>query len=180
MTSPVKMGGRLTMSTIFKPSQQAVERVKVVQEMAKEDEEKGKTRAVDRAACKADACISRSSPTFPSIPSAQALRHTPPLLVEALSFILSLLPRTLAAALPLLSRAFLYAAHTVLYGDLDMRDVRDPDALRIFLVTQRDVCSLTHTLRVPVWRAIRTDSGGSHSPHTRSHGQPLLFDTPFI
>ncbi|PBK86024.1 hypothetical protein ARMGADRAFT_1169320, partial [Armillaria gallica] len=98
------------------------------------------------------------------MPPAQALPHTSPFLVEALSFILSLLPRTLAADLVFLSRAFLYAAQAVLYGDLDMRDVWNPDALRIFLVTRWDVCSLTYTLRVPVWRAIRTDSGGSHSP----------------
>ncbi len=43
------MGGRLkklkTMSTFFKPSQRVVERVEAVQEMAKEDEEKGKVWA---------------------------------------------------------------------------------------------------------------------------------------
>lgn len=104
------------------------------------------------------------------MPSAQALPHTPHFLVEALSFILSLLPRTLAATLVFLSHAFRYAAQAVWHGDLDMRDVRDPDALRIFLVTRWYFCSLTHTLRVAVWRAIRTDSGGSHSPRTYSDG----------
>ncbi len=76
----------------------------------------------------------------------------------------------LAAALVFLSHAFRYAAQAVWHGDLDMRDVWYPDTLQIFLVPRLDLCFLMHTLRVPARRAIRTDSGGSHSPHTYSDG----------
>lgn len=89
-------------------------------------------------------CISPSSLTFPSMTSAQALPHTPPFQVEALAFILSLLTRTFAGALVLLSCAFLYAAQAVFYSDLDIRDVQDPDALRTFLVTRQDISSHTY------------------------------------
>ncbi|PBK79564.1 hypothetical protein ARMGADRAFT_120459 [Armillaria gallica] len=109
-----------TVSELLKPAQRVVERVEGLQEMAKEDEENGK-------------CY-----------------HTPHQ-VEVLAFILWLLPRTLGTALTFLSYAFLYhyAAQADFCGDLDMRDVRDPDALRIYLVTRRDLSSLTHTLRIP-------------------------------
>ncbi|KAK0226814.1 hypothetical protein EDD85DRAFT_958580 [Armillaria nabsnona] len=88
------------------------------------------------------------------MPSAQVLPHTRK--VEVVTFILSLLPRTLATALVFLSCAFFYAAQAVLYSHLDVRDVRDPDALRIFLVMRWDLCSLTHTLRVPAWAYTQT------------------------
>ncbi|KAK0432067.1 hypothetical protein EV421DRAFT_1911258 [Armillaria borealis] len=39
----------------------------------------------------------------------------------------------------------------MLYGDLEMRDVRNPDALWIFLIT-----SLTHTFCVPAWPSAQT------------------------
>ncbi|PBK79695.1 hypothetical protein ARMGADRAFT_117815 [Armillaria gallica] len=46
----------------------------------------------------------------------------------------------------------------VLYGDLDMRDVRNPDILWIFLVTRRGLKlkTLTHTLHVAAWPSAQT------------------------
>ncbi|PBK85921.1 hypothetical protein ARMGADRAFT_1086965 [Armillaria gallica] len=129
--SQVNTGGRLmklkTMSAILKPSQLVVERVEALQEMAKEDEEKGKLWATSNGSSRND------------------MLH----ILEILAFILLLLPRTFAAALVFLSRTFLYVAQAVFYSDLDMRDVQDPDALQTFLVTRRDISSLTHTLRIP-------------------------------
>ncbi|KAG7439285.1 uncharacterized protein BT62DRAFT_768359 [Guyanagaster necrorhizus] len=85
------------------------------------------------------------------VPSLPTYRPTSPLPVEILTAILSHLPRLLVPALALLSRDFLCAAQTILYGDLDMRNSRHGDALWVFLVTRRDLTSLTHTLRVPAW-----------------------------
>ncbi|KAK0207809.1 hypothetical protein IW262DRAFT_1529398 [Armillaria fumosa] len=80
----------------------------------------------------------------------------PPLPEEVLTTILSFIPRMSVPALALLSRDFLCAARAVLYGDLDMRDIRDPDTLWTYLVTRRDLTSLTHTLRVPAWPSAQT------------------------
>ncbi len=44
----------------------------------------------------------------------------------------------------------------VLYGDLDVPDIRNPDTLWIFLVTQRDLTSLMHTLHIPAWAWAQT------------------------
>ncbi|KAK0226802.1 hypothetical protein EDD85DRAFT_164290 [Armillaria nabsnona] len=160
MMSPVKTGGRRmklkTMSTTFKSSQRVVERVEALQEMVKEDE-KGKVwgtlneSSMDDMLC--IVCAGR-------IDSARQSR------MEVQGFILSLLPRTLATALVFLSRAFLYAARAVFYDDLHMRDVRD--ALRIFLVTRRD--QFSHAYPPRPCMGIRTGSGVSQTPHTRSDG----------
>ncbi|SJL17980.1 uncharacterized protein ARMOST_21551 [Armillaria ostoyae] len=55
-----------------------------------------------------------------------------------------------AAPLSRLSRV-LSEAQTVLYSDLDMRDIWNHNALWIFLITRRDLTPLAHTLRVPAW-----------------------------
>lgn len=103
-----------------------VERVEALQAMVKEDE-KGKVWATLNESLMDDmlciVCVGH-------IDSARQSR------MEVQGFILSLLPRTLATALVLLSSAFLYTTQAVFYADLHMRDVRD--ALRIFLVMQRD------------------------------------------
>ncbi|PBK62041.1 hypothetical protein ARMSODRAFT_1062107 [Armillaria solidipes] len=128
-------GGRLIkgMSTIFKTSQRVVKRAGAVEKIVEKVEEKGKV------------------PPLPSYRPPQPLSQIPPLPVEVLAFILSLIPRTSMPSLALLYRDFLSAAQIVLYGNLDMRDVRNSDALWIFHVT-----SLTHTLRVPTWPSAQT------------------------
>ncbi|PBK80358.1 hypothetical protein ARMGADRAFT_78726 [Armillaria gallica] len=83
----------------------------------------------------------------------QPLSQIPPLPAEVLTFILSLIPRTPVPALTLLSHDFLSAAQTVLYSNLDMRDVWNPDAVWIFLTT-----SLTHVLYVPAWPFAQTSA----------------------
>ncbi|PBK62036.1 hypothetical protein ARMSODRAFT_981024 [Armillaria solidipes] len=176
--SPVKTGGRLIkrMSTMFKPSQRVVERVGTV--LVEEDEEKMKVSVSSSQSSMDDirrpsglgptieehASVMRAyrvqvpplPPYRPPKPPPKPLHEIPPLPVEVLATILSLIPRTSVPALALLSRDFLSAAQAVLYGDLDMRDVRNPDALWIFLVTRRDLTSLTHTLRVPAWPCAQT------------------------
>ncbi|KAK0442513.1 uncharacterized protein EV420DRAFT_1077026 [Desarmillaria tabescens] len=171
--TPVKAGGRLMkrMSTIFsKPSsQRMVERVGVVEESASEVEEEVKVSVSSSESSMDD--IRRPSGLGPSIEEHAKVMHayrvqvpplpayrppkplydTPPLPVEVLSAILSFLPRTSVPALALLSRDFLSAAQAVLYGNLDMAGVQNPDALWVFLVTRRDLTSLTHSLHVPAW-----------------------------
>ncbi len=151
-------------STMFKLSQRVVE----------EDEEKGKVSLSSSQSSMDD--IRRPSglgptieehtsvmrayciqvPPHPPYRPPKPMSGIPPLPMEVLVTILSLLPRTLVPALALLSRDFLSAAQVVLYGDLDMQDVRNPDTLWIFLVTRRDLTSLTHTLRVPAWPSAQT------------------------
>ncbi len=63
----------------------------------------------------------------------------------------------------------------VLYGDLDMWDVRNPDTLWIFLPTRWDFITLTHSLGVPAWTPASTQSRC-----TRMHRQPLFFNIPFL
>ncbi|KAK0226861.1 hypothetical protein EDD85DRAFT_164863 [Armillaria nabsnona] len=173
--SPVKTGGRLMkrMSTMFKPSsQRVVDRVGAV--LMEEDEEKIKVSLSSSQSSMDD--IRRPSgigptieehtsvmrayrvqvPPLPPYRPPKPIPEIPPLPVEVLVTILSLIPRTSLPALALLSRDFLSAAQAVLYGDLDMRDVRNPDTLWIFLVTRRDLTSLTHTLRVPAWPSAQT------------------------
>ncbi|PBK80363.1 hypothetical protein ARMGADRAFT_1020928 [Armillaria gallica] len=161
------------MSTMFKPaSQRVVERVGAV--LLEEDEEKIKVSLSSSQASMDDirrpsglgptieehASVMRAYrvqvPPLPPYRPPKPIPEIPPLPVEVLVTILSLLPRTSLPALALLSRDFLSAAQTVLYGDLDMRDVPNPDTLWIFLVTRRDLTSLTHTLRVPAWPSAQT------------------------
>ncbi len=89
-------------------------------------------------------------PLPPYRPS-QPLSQIPLLPVAVLTFILSLIPQTSVLKFALLSRDFLSAAQTVLYGNLDMQDVRNSDVLWIFFVT-----SLTHVLYVPAWPFAQT------------------------
>ncbi|KAK0226854.1 hypothetical protein EDD85DRAFT_1027347 [Armillaria nabsnona] len=173
--TPVKTGGKLKkrMSMMFKPaSQRVVERVGAM--LVEGDEEKIK---VSLSSCQSSmddirrpsglgptieehASVMRAYrvqvPPLPPHRPPKPIPEIPPLPVEVLATILSLLPRTSLPALTLLCRDFLSAAQAVLYGDLDMRDVRNPDALWIFLVTRRDLTSLTHTLRVPAWPSAQT------------------------
>ncbi len=95
-------------------------------------------------------------PPLPPYRPPKPMPEIPPLPMEVLATSLSLLPCTLVPAFALLSRDFLSAAQAVLYGNLDMRDVRNPDTLWIFLVTRRALTSLTHTLRVPAWPSAQT------------------------
>ncbi|SJL17972.1 uncharacterized protein ARMOST_21543 [Armillaria ostoyae] len=173
--SLVKTGGRLMkrMPTIFKPaSQRVVERVGAV--LVEEDEEKIKVSVSSSQSSMDDirrpsglgptieehASVMRAYrvqvPPLPPYRPPKPIPAIPPLPVEVLTFILSLIPRTSVPALALLSHDFLSAAQAVLYGDLDMQDVRNPDMLWIFLVTRRDLTSLTHTLRVPAWPSAQT------------------------
>ncbi|KAK0477161.1 hypothetical protein EDD18DRAFT_1337998 [Armillaria luteobubalina] len=178
---PVKSGGKLMkrMSTMFKPaSQRVVERV--AEMMEEEDEEKFKVSVSSSQSSMDDirrpsglgptieehASVMRAYrvqvPPLPPLPPLPPYRppkpllEIPPLPVEILTSILSSIPRTSLPALALLSRDFLSAAQAILYGDLDMRDVRNPDTLWIYLVTRRDLTSLTHTLRVPAWPSAQT------------------------
>ncbi len=157
---------------MFKPSQRVVERVGAV--LVEEDEEKIKVSLSSSQSSMDDirrpsglgptieehASVMRAYrvevPPLPPYRPPRPIPEIPPLPVEVLVTILSLLPRTSLPALALLSRDFLSAAQAVLYGDLDMRDVRNPDALWIFLVTRRDLTSLTHTLCVPAWPSSQT------------------------
>ncbi|KAK0485524.1 hypothetical protein EDD18DRAFT_698746 [Armillaria luteobubalina] len=176
--SPVKSGGKLMkrMSTMFKPaSQRVVERVAEMVE--EEDDEKFKVAVSSSQSSMDDirrpsglgptieehASVMRAYrvqvPPLPPLPPyrpPKPLLEIPPLPVEILTSILSSLPRTSLPALALLSRDFLSAAQAILYGDLDTRDVRNPDTLWIYLVTRRDLTSLTHTLRVPAWPSAQT------------------------
>ncbi len=68
-------------------------------------------------------------PPHPPYRPSKPMSGIPPLRVEVLVTILSLLPCTSVPALALLSRDFLSAAQAILYGDLDMGDVQNPDAL---------------------------------------------------
>ncbi len=157
---------------MFKPSQRVVERVGAV--LVEEAEEKIKVSLSSSQSSMDDirrpsglgptieehASVMRAYrvevPPLPPYRPPRPIPEIPPLPVEVLVTILSLLPRTSLPALALLSRNFLSAAQAVLYGDLDMRDVRNPDALWIFLVTRRDLTSLTHTLCVPAWPSSQT------------------------
>ncbi|KAK0209929.1 hypothetical protein IW262DRAFT_499427 [Armillaria fumosa] len=173
--APVKSGGKLMkrISTMFKPaSQRVVERVAEIVE--EEDEEKIKVSVSSSQSSMDDirrpsglgptidehASVMRAYrvpvPPLPPYRPPKPLHEIPPLPVENLTAILSLIPRTSVPALALLSHDFLSAAQAVLYGDLDMRDVRNPDTLWIFLVTRRDLTSLTHTLLVPAWPSAQT------------------------
>ncbi|KAK0471458.1 hypothetical protein IW261DRAFT_894432 [Armillaria novae-zelandiae] len=173
--SPVKSGGKLMkrMSTMFKPaSQRVVERVAEIVE--EEGEEKIKVSVSSSQSSMDDirrpsglgptieehASVMRAYrvqvPPLPPYRPPKLLHTIPPLPVEILTAILSSIPRPSVPALALLSRAFLCAAQAVLYGDLDMRDIQNPDTLWIFLVTRRDLTSLTHTLRVPAWPSAQT------------------------
>lgn len=111
-------------------------------------------------------------PLPPYRPS-QPLSQIPLLPVAVLTFILSLIPQTSVLKFALLSRDFLSAAQTVLYGNLDMQDVRNSDALWIFLVS-------SHARPLCPCMAIRTDPGVSHTLRTVTHGQPPLYNTSFF
>ncbi|KAK0226847.1 hypothetical protein EDD85DRAFT_1027345 [Armillaria nabsnona] len=63
------------------------------------------------------------------LPPAQLLPQIPPSPVGVLTFILSFIPGKLVPRFALLSHDFLSAAQTVLYGNLDMQDVRNPNAV---------------------------------------------------
>ncbi|PBK79691.1 hypothetical protein ARMGADRAFT_117784 [Armillaria gallica] len=173
--TPVKTGGKLMerMSTMFKPGpQRVVQRVGAV--LLEEDEEKIKMPLSSSQSSMDDirrpsglgptieehASVMRAYrvhvPPLPPYRPPKPMSAIPPLPVEVLATILSLLPHTSVPALALLSRDFLSAAQAVLYGDLDMRDVQNPDMLWIFLVTRRDLTSLTHTLRFPAWPSAQT------------------------
>ncbi|KAK0184247.1 hypothetical protein F5146DRAFT_252895 [Armillaria mellea] len=165
-----KMMKRIT--TIFKPaSQRVMERVGAV--VVEEDEKITVPVSSSKSSMDDIHRLSGLGPTIeehasimrtyrvqvPPLPPYRPPKPTHkilPLPVEILAAILSLIPRTLVPPLALLSREFLSAVQAVLYGDLDIRDVRNPDMLWIFLVTRRDLTSLTHTLRVPAWPSAQT------------------------
>ncbi len=81
---------------------------------------------------------------------------------------------------PTHSRDRLYAVQVVLYGDLDVWDFLNLDALWISFIVRRDRARTSHTLSPCARMAISTDSGVSHNPHTRSNGQSSLSYSPFF
>ncbi len=106
-------------------------------------------------------------PPLPPYCPPKPIPEIPPLPVEVLTFILLLLLRTSVPALALLSHDFLSAAQAVLYGDLNMRDVRNPDTLDIPRHMVRSDVSHAHP-PLPCM-AIRPDLRVSHTPRTRTH-----------
>ncbi|KAK0201320.1 hypothetical protein DFS33DRAFT_1490555 [Desarmillaria ectypa] len=167
-TGSVKVGGRLIkkVSTIFKPSQRVVERGV---EEGEEEEDVSKVSASASSSESSMDDIRRPSGLGPSIEEQARLvpplptyyppkpaRHPPIFPVKILKIILSSLPRSSVPTLALVSRYFLSCVQGLLYGELDMRNVRNLDKLWLFLVTRRDLTCLTHTLRVPAWPSSQT------------------------
>ncbi|PBK85941.1 hypothetical protein ARMGADRAFT_1035930 [Armillaria gallica] len=98
-----------------------------------DDDEKIKaiwTQADNQGACKYHV------PPLPSYCSPKLMHEILPLPVEVLATILSLLSCMALPALALLSHNFLSAVQAMLYGDLNMWDIQNPDTLWIFLVTR--------------------------------------------